>query len=223
VSFRLRRFSKLEPKRPAGEEMDLRRPSVGSRFDAGGPQAAEGPSAGLTDGGQLVVCCALCHADAEPTAEVCRSCGASFSTPEQRAFNEALEQRRRQARERRAQAEAEAAEARRVLEERLRREAEARRQEASAGLERVRSAHESFRRDPVGHVAREIGGGLGRALRRLLPHPLARLAFVLGVMGSVFVLAFLVPAVRALLCVGFLALVVLFSLFNRAVRVFGRF
>jgi hypothetical protein len=223
VSSRFGRFGKLEPERRSGEEAAPRRPSVEDRFGTSEPAAQEGPSPGAEDDGQLVVCCALCHTDAEATAEACPSCGASFSTPEQRAFNEALEKRRSHARELRARAEAEAAEARRVREERLREQAEARQQEAATALERARTSQESFQRDPVGHVAREIGGALGAALGRAFPHPLARVAFVLGCLGFVMALAWIVPAVRGLLCLGFLVVFILATVLNRAVRIFGRF
>jgi hypothetical protein len=221
---RLGRFGNLEPERRPEEAEPSRQPSVEDRFAARGP--AEADEGGGEDEGPALVRCALCRADSEATAEACSSCGASFSTPEQRTFNEALEKQRLHVRASRARAEAEAAEARRRREERLREqvaarraEEEAQRTQAESWSEQVQRNQESFRNDPVGHVAREVGRTIGGGLGRLFPSPLARLAFVLGSLTFVILLAWFVPAVRALLCFGAFLLMMLIG----ALNTLGRF
>lgn len=224
---RATRFAKLEPERERARPESGPRPSLEDRFGAGmqadpedvaaGPEQAGGPSAQKSDDAPSLVRCALCRKDSPAAAESCAFCGAAFSTPEQRTFNETLEKRRQIVRESRLQAEEKAAQARRMRDERQREERETRQVQEETRLERAQEAHASFTIDPLGHVAREMGGMIGKGLARLFPNPVARLAFVSGTLFAGAVVVYFSPLLRALSCFGIVALVFLLASLRRTV------
>jgi hypothetical protein len=88
----LLRFLRLEP-RPAGSppeaaavdpEIERLRAERSQRFASGMEIAEDAPDA------QPFHRCAVCEADNGRFTECCTNCGASLTTPEQRAFNDAL-------------------------------------------------------------------------------------------------------------------------------------
>jgi hypothetical protein len=89
---RLLRFLRLEPRRepravdPEIERLRLERQQ---RFASGMEIAEEAPDA------QPFLRCGICEADNSKFAAKCTNCGAPLTTPEQRAFNDALWEKRR--------------------------------------------------------------------------------------------------------------------------------
>jgi len=217
---RLDRFKKLEPERrrdvarSSGEDGtagDARESSLEDRF-GGGDDAEDRPlEPPDEDSGQLFVRCALCKKDSDGAAEACSGCGASFSTPEQRAFNEvfwkerraertAREEERGRVREARAQAEAEAAEARRQREERLGAEVERRQREGPP---------DDWTDDPLGSAARSLGRRVGGWAVLLIPDPRARAAVMVSVIIAAPVAFWVSPVFRSLVCSSLCPLLVL--------------
>lgn len=198
MTSRFSRFLHLERsrgERPASEE-----PSQlqnGSRFSAvEGPQAApqatsvpeahlerfrgEAPLA-LADPAQKAEHfprCGSCEADNSAYARECSQCGADLTTPQQRAYNEQLQQTRQQ----------EAAQAREAAlafeEQRKRHEAE-KQEDAERFVRLLKQAREQEQSGGWGRRMLDQHGSLGMWLLSLLPHPLLRW----GVLG----LAVLVP------------------------------
>jgi hypothetical protein len=117
------RFDALE--RPGTPAPVAATGAVAERFqDAPAPGQAPLELAESRPDDQPFVRCARCEADNSFYAETCFNCGASFNTPEQRAFNERIWQQRREEaareeqevaalREQKAKADMEAAQARR--------------------------------------------------------------------------------------------------------------
>jgi len=193
---RLRRFENLERARPESRGRAADRPELADRFgvDPAGPtagpagsadpiphrfEAEEDPGSTLRlreiDDGQPFVRCALCHADGHVASVACSHCGADLTTPEQRAYNEALWRRqdaeRTEQREQiakmeaaRAAAEHEAAEVRREFDEILRRH----RRGSRSGVDDAT--------DTIRDGARSLGGLLGGWLRRAVPDRTYRIA-----------------------------------------------
>lgn len=209
------RFGKLEPERERTRPESEPIPSLESRFGGEAAESTAGPEDEGLDDRTSLVRCAFCRKDSPAAAETCGSCGAAFSTPEQRAFNEALEKRRQLVRESRIQAEEKAAEARRVREERQREAQDRRHREEQDRLAEASTAHASFTSDPVGHVAREVGGAAGKSLARLFPNPGVRLAVVSGTLLLGAVVVYLSPLLRAFSCFGIVALIFLLASLNR--------
>lgn len=217
---RLDRFKKLEPEQrrdatpSAGEDGttgDARESPLEDRFGAGDDADGRPFDPPDEDSGQLFVRCALCKKDSDGAAEACPGCGASFSTPEQRAFNEgfwkerraertAREEERRRVREERARAEAEALEARRLREERLREEAERRPRETPL---------DNWTGDPLGSAARSVGRNLGAWAVRVIPDPRARSALLVSAIIALPVAFWVSPIFRSLVCSSLCPLLVL--------------
>jgi hypothetical protein len=208
---RATRFGKLEPERERTRPGSPPSPSLEDRFGAGTPEDDVPEAADATS----LVRCALCRKDSPVSAESCASCGAAFSTPEQRAFNEALEKRRQLVRESQLRAEEKVALARRTRDERQGEEREARQEQERVRRESAQETHASFTSDPIGHVAREVGGAIGKSLARLFPSLWARLAFVSGSLLLGGVVLYLSPWLRALSCFGMVALVFLLASLSR--------
>ena len=193
---RLRRFENLERARSEARGRAADRPELADRFgvDRAGPtagpagsadpiphrfEAEEDPASSLRvrdiDDGQPFVRCAFCRADGHVASLACSHCGADLTTPEQRAYNEALW--RKQLAERaeeqaqvakleaaRAAAEREAAEVHREFDEILRRHRRGTRRGIDDATDTIRDG------------ARSLGGLLGGWLRRAVPDRTYRIA-----------------------------------------------
>ena len=189
----LRRFEKLEKKRPVRAPAPATPTSVASRFGEAAPAAsgfdaeAPPPTGASTDRflteapddgprvldlarGQTFLRCALCRGDNHATATTCCRCEADLDTPEQRAFNEAF-WLRRQEEDAEQRAEAERLRARR--EQADGEAAEARRHldwmEHQLAIRRVRRVGRQAELviDLSSH-ARTLGLAMGRFLRRVV-------------------------------------------------------
>jgi hypothetical protein len=199
MTSKFSRFLHLErsrAERPASEE-----PSQlqnGNRFSAvAGPQAApqatsvpeahlerfrgEAPLA-LADPAQKAEHfprCGSCEADNSAFARECSQCGADLTTPQQRAYNEQLQQTRQQE-------AAQAREAALAFEEQRKR-AEAEKQEDAERYARL--LKQTREQEQTGGWWRTIGqhGSIGMWLLSLLPHPLIRW----GVLGIAVLVPFL--------------------------------
>jgi len=91
---RLLRCLRLEPRkeaepRPVDPEIERLRDERKTRFASGMEVAEEAPDA------QPFLRCGICEADNSKFAEKCTNCGAPLTTPEQRAYNDALWEKRR--------------------------------------------------------------------------------------------------------------------------------
>jgi len=186
MTSRFSRFLHLErsrAERPASEE-----PSQlqnGNRFSAvagpqGAPQATSVPEAhlerfrgeaplALADPAQKAEHfprCGSCEADNSAFAKECSQCGADLTTPQQRAYNERLQQTRQQE-------AAQAREAALAFEEQRKRD-EAEKQQDSERF--VRLLKEAREQEQSGGWWRTIGQhrSIGMWLLSLLPHPLLR-------------------------------------------------
>jgi hypothetical protein len=228
-----RRFERLERERAAdaGSSGAAPRPStVESRF--GDPTAADPAPAPERSGaegarfeeaadegrlrvrddadhGLSFVRCALCRADNYATAACCSNCEADLTTPDQRAFNQAL-WRKHVADKEEEDREVEAVRERRAAAEREQADAMRQRESLERDLERRRELglpldDQDDVSDPMRAGARSLGALIGRAIARWLPNRTTRFA-VFGAVGLAAILL-LIQFPQLLVGVVWLALV----------------
>ena len=175
------------PTVPASEVATARSGGTPERFEEAVHSEALRPL-DLSEG-QPFVRCARCRADHHVTAVLCSSCGADLCTAEQRAFNEALWNRRL---EEKAEEERELERLREAREQADRelRDALRQRREFEQQWERRRSRGlEGDGEDNAVDTLQRLGHAIGGWLRRHVRHRGLRLAIIAGGTALVVLLA----------------------------------